>query len=293
MAPILSALSGPGLVCIDDEKEVSAFIPGLCDACHQWAGSSSARWRRWRRSEKCLLQSRTARLHLEKQEEISSVFVFFQFLSFHTCNPPTTLDYPPPLPPNRLFGYTDPAALPPRSPPLSLISGRGAPIQQGAAGSRWAERRGATWESVACGGGSDGGACGGRWGMTGAARPAGGWAARRPRRSWSLTWRKGPAGSTPWTPGRGRRRRWSRTLTPAAWRTWWWRLGSWVAWRVCFWECTSVGRTREVEVNRKSFSPILCSLFKMLLQMTWTANVSPTQQLTKLRRVLRESGDRK
>lgn len=182
--------------------------------------------------EKCLLQSKTAHLQFRKTR----------------MGPP-----PHPTLPEQIHLATLepglPPCPPPRSPPLSLISGCGAPIRRGAAGSCWVERRGATWESVACGGGS-GGACGGRWATMGAARLADGWAARRPRRSWNPTWRRGPGASRPWTPARGRRRRrrWSRTLTPAAWRTWWWRLGSWAAWRECFWECTSVGRTQE-EVN--------------------------------------------
>lgn len=120
-----------------------------------------------------------------------------------------------PLPPLK------PQILPPcpssLSPPLSLISVHEAPIQQGAAGSRWAGRRGATWESVACGG-SDCDACGGPWAMTGAARPAGGWVARTPRRSRTPPWRSESVESTPWTPGRAHCQ--SHTRTPAVWRTW-------------------------------------------------------------------------
>lgn len=186
----------------------------------------------------------TARLHFRKtREENRSVFVLFCLL-LSLFEPPSPLR--PLIPPEKdSFGYTwtSLSILPPSPPapthsssaPLCLISGRGALSQQGAAGSRWAERQGATWESVACGGGGNGGgACGGLWATRGAAKPAGGWAARRPRRNRNLTRRKGSEGSWPSTPGRGRCWRWSRTLTPAAWRTWWWRRGSWAGWPACF-----------------------------------------------------------
>lgn len=170
-----------------------------------------------------------------KQEERLSIFLENRLKEYRVFTPW----------PSKVFSFSTTLLSCVSTPQLTapgsshLISGR-AGLKWQASAARWrAERRAATWAAGACDGGGDG-AYGGSWERTGAAKPAGGWGATRPRKSQIPAKRSEEVENTPWTSGwRFRHRRCPSTQTSAVWRTWWWHLGSWEGWLECCLECTS------------------------------------------------------